>query len=74
MDGKNRNPVITPSSIYLKKKGGESKMENSKQPYMAPEVTKHGTVQELTQNVGATIATDVPLGTPASPHDFGSNI
>jgi hypothetical protein len=48
-------------------------MENNKQPYMAPEVTKHGTVQELTQNVGAVIAVDVPVGTPASIHDFGSN-
>jgi hypothetical protein len=41
-------------------------MMNSKQPYEAPKVTRHGTVEELTQNTGSPDATDVPMGTPVT--------
>jgi hypothetical protein len=62
--------------LYLSQKRREvkSKMIN-KHKYEAPEVKKHGTVEELTQNVGPALGVDVPYGTkPAGPQDFGSNI
>jgi hypothetical protein len=53
-------------------------MTQSKQPYEAPAVTTHGTVEELTQSTGRALATDnpygVPFGTPVgTPGYFGSN-
>ena len=40
-------------------------MLDEKQPYEAPSVTRHGTVEELTQQGGGN-SVDVPIGTPAN--------
>ena len=40
-------------------------MQKEKQRYELPEVTRHGTVEELTQQGGGS-SVDVPIGTPAN--------
>ena len=40
-------------------------MQDNKQPYEAPEMTRQGTVEELTLQGGGNFV-DVPLGTPVN--------